>query len=66
VGGPGGHGRGCVSVYIGKQKIKKLTLNSFLVVLFGQLLMPTGSSSKVIRGEGTGHGVVMVMGWMLS
>jgi hypothetical protein len=49
-----------VSIYIGKQKIKKLTLNSFLVVLFGQLLMPMGSSSKVVRGEGIEHGVVMV------
>jgi hypothetical protein len=55
-GGGGGH----VSVYIGKQKIKKLTLNSFLVILFGQSLMPMGSSSKVVRGEGTGHGVVVV------
>jgi hypothetical protein len=49
-----------VSVYIGTWKIIKLTLNSFLVVLFGQLLMPMRSSSKVVRGEGMEHGVVMV------
>jgi hypothetical protein len=64
-GGWGGGGCGCVLVYIGKQKIKKLTLNSFLVVLFGQSLTPTGLSSKVVGGEGMGRRVVVVMGWML-
>jgi hypothetical protein len=44
---------------------KKLTLNSFLVILLGQSSMPTGSSSKVVRGERTGCGVVVVIGWML-
>jgi hypothetical protein len=60
VGGRGGGGGGHVSVYISKWKIKKLTLNSFLVILFGQSSTPTGLSSKVVRGEGMGHGVVMV------
>jgi hypothetical protein len=49
-----------VSVYIGTWKIKKLTLNSFLVVLLGQSLMPMGSSSKVVMGKGMEQGVVMV------
>jgi hypothetical protein len=66
VGGWGSGGHGCVSVYIGKQKIKKLTLNSFLVVLSGQSSTPTELSSKVVRGEGMGRGVVVVVvqGWL--
>jgi hypothetical protein len=40
---------------------KKTYSNFFLVVPFGQLLMPMGSSSEVVGGEGTGRGVVVVV-----
>jgi hypothetical protein len=48
----------CVSIYWQTEN-KKTHSKFFLVVLFGQSLMPMGSSSKVVRGEGMELGVVM-------
>jgi hypothetical protein len=50
-----------VSVDIGKRKRKKLTLIFFGRSIWAQ--SPTGSSSEVVGGEGTGRGVVVVVRW---
>jgi hypothetical protein len=47
--------------YISANGKQKTHSNFLLVVPFGQLSTPMGSSSEVVGGEGTGRGVVVVV-----
>jgi hypothetical protein len=47
--------------YISANGKQKTHSNYFLVIPFGQLSTPMGSSSEVVGGERTGRGVVVVV-----